>query len=102
MTEPKVYPPPKMVDRKCKWCRKPFQARAVDVKRGWGLFCSKSCKAMKQEKRTHQFKNLQHESSFPDGRYDRDMSDWERREIQHERDLHESTTSHGQDGTGGW
>lgn len=54
MSEPKVYPPPKMVDRKCAWCRKPFQARAADVKRGWGLFCSKSCKASKQEKRTGQ------------------------------------------------
>jgi hypothetical protein len=54
MSEPKVYPPPTMVDRKCQWCRKPFQARAVDVKRGWGRICSKSCKAKRQEKQTGQ------------------------------------------------
>lgn len=29
-------------------------ARAADVKRGWARFCSKSCKAMEQEKRTGQ------------------------------------------------
>jgi hypothetical protein len=59
MSEEKVYPPPTMVDRKCQWCRKPFQARAADVKRGWGRFCSKSCKANKQEKRTHQHRDFQ-------------------------------------------
>jgi len=31
-----------------KKCRKPFQARTADVARGWGKFCSKSCKAHKQ------------------------------------------------------
>ena len=41
-------PMPQMVDRNCKGCSRPFKARAADVKRGWGLFCSKSCKAMKQ------------------------------------------------------
>ncbi|KUZ78481.1 hypothetical protein WI37_11040 [Burkholderia ubonensis] len=45
---------PKMVDRQCSRCGKPFQARAADVKRGWGRFCSKSCKAVKQEERTGQ------------------------------------------------
>ena len=29
-------------------CKKPFKARAADVARGWGKFCSKSCKATKQ------------------------------------------------------
>ncbi|MCA8120469.1 hypothetical protein LGN07_17240 [Burkholderia cepacia] len=47
-------PMPKMVERKCKRCKTPFLARAADVKRGWGLFCSKSCKAIKQEQRTGQ------------------------------------------------
>ena len=42
------------VDRSCEWCKKPFTARNADVKRGWARFCSKSCKAMKQEKRTGQ------------------------------------------------
>jgi hypothetical protein len=43
-----------MVERSCDWCRKSFMARAVDVKRGWAKFCSKSCKASEQEKRTRQ------------------------------------------------
>ena len=55
----------KMVDVTCynKKCkedngkRKIFQARAVDVKRGWGKFCCKSCKAVEQEGRTHQYAN---------------------------------------------
>lgn len=45
-----------MVDRKCKCCNKDFQARAADVARGWGLFCSKSCKAKIQEKKNGQYK----------------------------------------------
>jgi len=39
---------------KCKNCGDPFTARTADVKRGWGKFCSKSCKAIKQEQRTGQ------------------------------------------------
>ena len=32
---------------KCKWykCRKEFEARVADRKRGWARFCSKSCAA---------------------------------------------------------
>jgi hypothetical protein len=62
--EAKTYPPPAMVDRKCEWCKKPFQARKADVNRGWGRFCSKSCKAMKQEKRTHQNASFQHRRTY--------------------------------------
>lgn len=40
----------------CAWCGKPFKARAADIKRGWGKFCSKSCKASKQEKSTGQYR----------------------------------------------
>ncbi|WGH49787.1 hypothetical protein [Alishewanella phage vB_AspM_Slickus01] len=29
----------------CKCCNKPFSARVADLNRGWGRFCSKSCKA---------------------------------------------------------
>lgn len=29
-------------------CTKPFTPRVADVKRGWGKFCSKSCKAQWQ------------------------------------------------------
>jgi hypothetical protein len=44
---------------KCKCCKTEFEARVADVKRGWGKFCSKSCKAKKQESITGQYKNYQ-------------------------------------------
>lgn len=37
-----------------KRCKVTFTARVADRKRGWGKFCSKSCKAVEQEKRTGQ------------------------------------------------
>lgn len=37
---------------KCKRCKDPFVARVADRKRGWGQFCSKSCKAIRQTQRT--------------------------------------------------
>ena len=42
------------VDRVCanKFCRMTFKVRTADVKRGWGRFCSKSCKASDQTRRT--------------------------------------------------
>lgn len=46
---------PSMIEVKCKNCRQPFMARTADRKRGWGKFCSKSCKASEQEKRTGQY-----------------------------------------------
>lgn len=33
---------------KCKSCASLFVARTADRARGWALFCSKSCKAIKQ------------------------------------------------------
>lgn len=41
---------------KCKCCHRPFMARVADLNRGWGKFCSKSCKAKKQESQTGQFR----------------------------------------------
>lgn len=38
----------------CKHCRDPFSAREADRRRGWARFCSKSCKAKHQERRTGQ------------------------------------------------
>ncbi len=43
------------VEVKCKRCRTTFLARVADRKRGWGKFCSKSCKAKEQEGRTGQY-----------------------------------------------
>ena len=37
---------------KCKNCGDPFTARTADRKRGWARFCSKSCKAGEQTRRT--------------------------------------------------
>lgn len=54
MSTSKRKPMPRMVERKCERCGLPFRARAADVKRGWGRFCSKSCKAIRQEHRTGQ------------------------------------------------
>ncbi len=46
----------KMVDTPCKWCGCNMSVRAADVARGWGRFCSKSCKAKNQEKKNGQYK----------------------------------------------
>jgi hypothetical protein len=43
---------------KCARCGDPFTARTADRARGWARFCSKSCKAVKQEQRTGQFRDL--------------------------------------------
>ena len=45
-----------MVEVTCanKSCKAAFKARVADRKRGWGKFCSKSCKASEQERRTGQ------------------------------------------------
>jgi hypothetical protein len=43
-----------MIDKKCEWCGCNMSVRTADVSRGWGKFCSKSCKAKKQEKKNGQ------------------------------------------------
>lgn len=49
----------------CKECKIEFIARQADLNRGWGKFCSKSCKAKEQEKRTGQNKKyLSHNASI--------------------------------------
>jgi hypothetical protein len=59
------------VQRKCVYCGDPFMARSADVKRGWAKFCSKSCKASEQEKRTHQHTNfLYHQTGREDDEED--------------------------------
>ncbi len=40
---------------KCGRCQIDFLARVADRKRGWAKFCSKSCKAIKQEANTGQY-----------------------------------------------
>jgi hypothetical protein len=43
-----------MVDKKCACCKIAIKVRAADVARGWGKYCSKSCKAKVQEKKNGQ------------------------------------------------
>ena len=38
-------------------CGRRRMVRTADVKRGWGKFYSKSCKAKHQENKTHQYRN---------------------------------------------
>lgn len=64
-----------MTQRICKNCGTAFLARTADVKRGWARFCSKSCKATKQEKRTGQYAALLHGRQQHDDRCDIDISD---------------------------
>lgn len=46
-----------VVMRKCKRCGIVFPAKKADVKRGWGKFCNKSCKAIKQTYGSDAWKN---------------------------------------------
>jgi hypothetical protein len=41
-------------------------ARIADRKRGWGKFCSKSCKAVVQEKRTGQYAHFMNGVNSPE------------------------------------
>lgn len=43
---------------RCLCCRGEFEARVADRKRGWARYCSKQCKAVKQEARTGQWASL--------------------------------------------
>ena len=38
-------------------CGRKKNVRVADIKRGWGKYYSKSCKAKAQERRTHQYAN---------------------------------------------
>lgn len=38
----------KRTEKRCEYCNKKFYPRVADVNRGWGRFCSKSCKANNQ------------------------------------------------------
>lgn len=40
------------VEKRCKTCKCVFYPKVTDVQRGWGKFCSKSCKAIEQTRRT--------------------------------------------------
>ena len=46
------------VTKNCECCGRSMQVRSADLARGWGRFCSKTCKAREQEKRTGQYRAL--------------------------------------------
>lgn len=74
-------------ERKCEnpKCGKGFFARVADVRRGWARFCSKSCKASEQEKRTGQYAALI-EAGGPRA----PMSEEEQERADFERDMDEA------------
>jgi len=50
---------PSMVETTCACgCGRKKMVRTADVKRGWGKFYSKSCKAKEQERRTGQYSDM--------------------------------------------
>lgn len=53
-----------MTIKKCEWCGGEHNVKPADIRRGWGRFCSKSCKAKAQEKRTGQ--HAAHQRSLND------------------------------------
>ena len=44
-----------MIRMKCK-CGMVYEARKADIDRGWGRSCSKSCAAVKRNRKTGQYK----------------------------------------------
>ena len=61
--------------RKCDVCKKQYMADNRNIKRGWGLCCSKSCAAKKRERskpgydpETVRYNNLKRDGLLP--RYD--------------------------------
>jgi hypothetical protein len=40
-----------MGNYRCDCCKQMFRARVADRNRGWARYCSKSCKAVKQDQR---------------------------------------------------
>lgn len=66
---------------KCQCCGGEFDAREADRKRGWARFCSKSCKAVNQEKRTGQYKAYKERKASADynsvNAYDVEDGSWD-------------------------
>lgn len=39
------------IEAECEHCKGTFKARLADIRRGWGKYCSKPCKARAQAER---------------------------------------------------
>lgn len=57
---------PKRKRKHCAWCGKVFHPRVADLKRGWGKFCSKKCKACSQWERQDLSLSELHELALQD------------------------------------
>lgn len=55
-----------LVESKCKSCGKTFQARPSDLKRGWGLYCSKACSKTKRAQSDREWNDEHTEPPTPD------------------------------------
>ncbi len=86
----------KMVGQKCKCCKAFFEARVADVKRGWGLYCSKRCKAIVQER-----KNGQH-SAYLNGRGVSNLHPERLKDYDMDDNLFDDTHPFSSDGLGQW
>lgn len=69
---------PSSIEVKCKRCKQPFMARVADRNRGWGKFCSKSCKAVVQERRTGQHSDHIHRQRIIDANDGKTPRDFQR------------------------
>lgn len=74
-------------------CGKEITVKVADVKRGWGRFCSKSCKASTQAKTQRQSAGKVRAGLTPARRKRQDSDDW------HEAAMDDATTGWGE---GGW
>jgi len=63
------------VSRTCECCKQSFTARAADVARGWARFCSKRCKAIKQERETGQHRDFLERQAVRDWDHDNASAD---------------------------
>lgn len=57
-------------------CEKHFFAKQSDVKRGWALYCSKSCKAIQQMKKDTKV-NLFSRKEFTENLYRKQLYEWD-------------------------
>ena len=66
------------MERKCDICNKTYTTRKVDLDRGWGLCCSKSCASLKRERKkgnTKWYPHNRQEGEQSDGDYASELNE---------------------------
>lgn len=70
----------KTIERKCNICGKSYLADERNIKRGWGLCCSKSCAAKKRERKSQSKRDKLCNRSWIEGGYGKfripSIDDW--------------------------